>query len=78
MPANLTQQYHKAEQEYRRASTPDDELRLLLRPRGVDAGVRMEELRSSLFDRMARELERRFGELPPRFSELARRGKSPL
>jgi ribosome-interacting GTPase 1 len=29
MPANLTQQYHKAEQEYRRAATPDDELRCL-------------------------------------------------
>ena len=29
MPANLTQQYHKAEQEYRRASTPDEELRCL-------------------------------------------------
>jgi ribosome-interacting GTPase 1 len=29
MPANLTQQYLKAEAEYRRASTPDDELRCL-------------------------------------------------
>lgn len=29
MPANLTPQYHKAEQEYRRAATPDDELRCL-------------------------------------------------
>ena len=26
MPANLTQQYHKAEEEYRRASTPEEEL----------------------------------------------------
>jgi uncharacterized protein len=26
MPANLTPQYHKAEQEYRRASTPEEEL----------------------------------------------------
>jgi ribosome-interacting GTPase 1 len=29
MPANLTPQYHKAEAEYRRAQTPDDELRCL-------------------------------------------------
>jgi ribosome-interacting GTPase 1 len=29
MPANLTPQYHKAEAEYRRAATPDDELRCL-------------------------------------------------
>lgn len=29
MPANLTPQYHKAEEEYRRASTPEDELRCL-------------------------------------------------
>jgi ribosome-interacting GTPase 1 len=29
MPANLTAQYHKAEEAYRRASTPDDELRCL-------------------------------------------------
>ncbi|MBP88743.1 MAG: GTP-binding protein [Planctomycetaceae bacterium] len=29
MPANLTQQYHKAEAEYRRASTPDEELQCL-------------------------------------------------
>ena len=29
MPANLTHQYHKAEQEYRRAQTPEDELRCL-------------------------------------------------
>lgn len=29
MPANLTPQYHKAEQEYRRAATPEDELRCL-------------------------------------------------
>jgi uncharacterized protein len=29
MPANLTPQYHKAEEEYRRASTPDEELRCL-------------------------------------------------
>jgi ribosome-interacting GTPase 1 len=29
MPANLTPQYHKAEEEYRRAQTPDDELRCL-------------------------------------------------
>lgn len=30
MPANLTQQYHKAEKDYRRASSPDEELRCLL------------------------------------------------
>ena len=29
MPANLTQQYLKAEEEYRRAATPDEELRCL-------------------------------------------------
>lgn len=29
MPANLTPQYHKAEDEYRRAATPDEELRAL-------------------------------------------------
>ena len=29
MPANLTHQYRKAEQEYRRAQTPEDELRCL-------------------------------------------------
>jgi ribosome-interacting GTPase 1 len=29
MPANLTPQYHKAEEEYRRAQSPDDELRCL-------------------------------------------------
>ncbi|MBM3998674.1 MAG: TGS domain-containing protein [Planctomycetes bacterium] len=29
MPANLTPQYHKAEEDYRRASTPDEELRCL-------------------------------------------------
>jgi uncharacterized protein len=29
MPANLTPQYHKAEAEYRRAQTPDDEVRCL-------------------------------------------------
>jgi ribosome-interacting GTPase 1 len=29
MPANLTPQYHKAEEEYRRAATPEDELRCL-------------------------------------------------
>jgi ribosome-interacting GTPase 1 len=29
MPANLTPQYHKAEAEYRRASTPEEELRCL-------------------------------------------------
>ncbi len=29
MPANLTPQYHKAEDAYRRASTPDEELRCL-------------------------------------------------
>ncbi len=29
MPANLTQQYLKAEQEYRRATTPEEELRCL-------------------------------------------------
>jgi len=29
MPANLTPQYHKAEQEFRRAQTPEDELRCL-------------------------------------------------
>ncbi len=29
MPANLTPQYHKAEEEYRRATTPDEELRCL-------------------------------------------------
>jgi ribosome-interacting GTPase 1 len=29
MPANLTPQYHKAEQEYRRAATPEDELKCL-------------------------------------------------
>jgi len=29
MPANLTPQYHKAEQEYRRASSPEEELRCL-------------------------------------------------
>ncbi len=29
MPANLTPQYHKAEEEYRRAQTPEDELRCL-------------------------------------------------
>ena len=29
MPANLTPQYHKAEEEYRRAGTPDEELRCL-------------------------------------------------
>ncbi|MCU0880888.1 MAG: 50S ribosome-binding GTPase [Pirellulaceae bacterium] len=29
MPANLTPQYHKAEAEYRRAQTPEDELRCL-------------------------------------------------
>ena len=26
MPANLTPQYHKAEQQYRRATTPEEEL----------------------------------------------------
>ena len=29
MPANLTQKYHKAEQDYRRACSPDDEFRCL-------------------------------------------------
>ena len=29
MPANLTPQYHKAEEAYRRAATPDEELRCL-------------------------------------------------
>ena len=29
MPANLTPQYHKAEEEYRRAQSPEDELRCL-------------------------------------------------
>ena len=29
MPANLTPQYHQAEEEYRRATTPDEELRCL-------------------------------------------------
>jgi len=29
MPANLTQQYHKAEQAYRQAATPEEELRCL-------------------------------------------------
>ena len=29
MPANLTQQYLKAEQEYRQASTPEEELACL-------------------------------------------------
>jgi len=29
MPANLTPQYHKAEEEYRRAGSPDEELRCL-------------------------------------------------
>jgi hypothetical protein len=29
MPANLTPQYHKVEEEYRRAQTPEDELRCL-------------------------------------------------
>jgi len=29
MPANLTPQYHKAEQEYRRATSPEEELRCL-------------------------------------------------
>jgi len=29
MPANLTPQYHKAEEEYRRATSPDEELRAL-------------------------------------------------
>lgn len=29
MPANLTPQYHKAEEEYRRATTPEDELKWL-------------------------------------------------
>ena len=29
MPANLTPQYKKAEEEYRRAQTPDEELRCL-------------------------------------------------
>jgi uncharacterized protein len=29
VPANLTPQYHKAEQEYRRAQTPEDEVRCL-------------------------------------------------
>lgn len=29
MPANLTPQYHKAEEEYRRAGTPEEELRCL-------------------------------------------------
>jgi ribosome-interacting GTPase 1 len=29
MPANLTPQYHKAEEEYRRASSPEEELRCL-------------------------------------------------
>ncbi|MBN1855131.1 MAG: 50S ribosome-binding GTPase [Pirellulales bacterium] len=29
MPANLTPQYHKAEEEYRRAATPEEELRCL-------------------------------------------------
>ena len=29
MPANLTQQYHQAEQAYRRATTPDEELKCL-------------------------------------------------
>src|SRR5439155_9906548 len=29
MPANLTPQYHKVEEEYRRAQTPDEELRCL-------------------------------------------------
>ena len=29
MPANLTAQYHKAEEEFRRAATPDDQLRCL-------------------------------------------------
>jgi ribosome-interacting GTPase 1 len=29
MPANLTQQYHKAEEEYRRAASPDEELACL-------------------------------------------------
>ncbi|MDR1494129.1 MAG: 50S ribosome-binding GTPase [Planctomycetaceae bacterium] len=29
MPANLTQQYHKAEDQYRKASTPEDELKWL-------------------------------------------------
>lgn len=29
MPANLTPQYHKAEEEYRRAQTPEEELRCL-------------------------------------------------
>jgi uncharacterized protein len=29
MPANLTPQYHKAEEEYRRASTPEEELKCL-------------------------------------------------
>src|SRR5436189_6358113 len=29
MPANLTPQYHKAEAEFRRASTPEEELRCL-------------------------------------------------
>lgn len=29
MPANLTPQYHKAEEEYRRATSPDEELRCL-------------------------------------------------
>ncbi|MCL2349194.1 MAG: 50S ribosome-binding GTPase [Planctomycetaceae bacterium] len=29
MPANLTQQYHKAEAEYRKAATPDEELKWL-------------------------------------------------
>jgi len=29
MPANLTQQYLKAEEEYRRASSPEEELECL-------------------------------------------------
>ena len=55
MPANLTIQYHKAEQEYRRAATPEEELRCLqVMLREIPKHKGTDKLQSDLKQRISR------------------------
>ena len=55
MPANLTVQYHKAEEEYRRASTPEEELRCLqVMLREIPKHKGTDKLQADLKERISR------------------------
>ncbi len=67
MPANLTAQYHKAEEEYRRASTPEEELR------GLEAMLR-ELPKHKGTDKLQAELKQKISRAK---KEVEQQGKKP-